>query len=470
MMMKTRKPRTLVRLMLVLALFLGLLLPILLTTFSVSAAGALAWTDTQGPGGTSPYQINSLAWDGSRLYAGTASHGVWSYDPKTNKWADTGGTAFGGLRIVSLVWNGSTLYAASDGTGVWRYNPSTSVWVNTGGPLSGYQVSSLAWDGSGLYAGTIGHGVWRYDPATGNWTDTGAWILGETVGSLAWDGSALYASGDYLFLGNMRVYGVYRYDPGPKTWTSIGMNSLVTLSMLWNGSQLYVGSDERGIYRYNSPAGTWTDISGNVGAYNVSSLAWDGSSLYAGTNYEGIWRYDPSSATWRDTNSPLNSDWVNSILWAGSSLYVGTSHAGVWYYDPLNALPFSIASIGPNSGIQTDASLSVTIEGNGFTPNSTVRLENNASLLVVSASDAKVVSSTQITCKFDLTAAALNKYDVVVRNPDNQEARLKNGFTVTNICGQGAAVSLVAFGFMLGLLSLAGSGMSRRRRKQKTES
>jgi len=56
----------------------------------------------------------------------------------------------------------------------------------------------------------------------------------------------------------------------------------------------------------------------------------------------------------------------------------------------------------------------------------------------------------------------------VVRNTDAQEAKLTQGFSVTNACGGGAAISLSIFGIMMGLMSLAGStGLRRRFRRRK---
>ena len=37
-----------------------------------------------------------------------------------------------------------------------------------------------------------------------------------------------------------------------------------------------------------------------------------------------------------------------------------------------------------------------------------------------------------------------------LKNPDGQEAQLTKGFSVTNICGGGAAISLSVFGLMMG--------------------
>jgi hypothetical protein len=128
-------------------------------------------------------------------------------------------------------------------------------------------------------------------------------------------------------------------------------------------------------------------------------------------------------------------------------------------------LPPTIASIAPDYGVQNTVVSVTNLAGTGFQSGASVRIEQGAT--VINATDVNVVSDTQITCTLNLNGAPLGKYDVFVKNPDNQEAKLTQGFRVTNICGGGAAVSLSVFGVMMGLLSIAGAGGIRRRLKKK---
>ncbi len=125
---------------------------------------------------------------------------------------------------------------------------------------------------------------------------------------------------------------------------------------------------------------------------------------------------------------------------------------------------FRVTSITPNTGV-AGGSLNVTnLAGTGFQAGASVRLEGGGT--VVNATNVNVVSDTQITCQLALPGT-LGKYDVVVKNPDGQEATLTNGFSVTNICGQGAGIVVVGFGLMMGLLSVVGIGPLNRRHKKK---
>jgi hypothetical protein len=112
------------------------------------------------------------------------------------------------------------------------------------------------------------------------------------------------------------------------------------------------------------------------------------------------------------------------------------------------------------------------LAGTGFQTGATVRIEQASSGKVVNATKVKVVSDTKITCTISLQGAGapLGKYDVVVRKPDGQEGRYANGFSVTNVCGQGAGAMMLVFGLMMGLLSLSGFDHLRRRLQEKARS
>ena len=134
----------------------------------------------------------------------------------------------------------------------------------------------------------------------------------------------------------------------------------------------------------------------------------------------------------------------------------------------VNLVSPTVTSITPNNALQHAIVDITNLAGTGFIAGATVRLENGTA--VINATDVNVVSSTQITCKFNLGGVIVQKYDVVVKNPDAQEGRLTQGFTVNapaNPCGGGAAGSIGIFGIMMGLMSLAGSAGLRRRFRKK---
>jgi hypothetical protein len=78
---------------------------------------------------------------------------------------------------------------------------------------------------------------------------------------------------------------------------------------------------------------------------------------------------------------------------------------------------------------ETDGSQSSSLYVDDVSFQASTRLAQ-ASQWVITATDVTVVSSTQITCDFDLTGAVPGLWNVVVTNPDAQSGTLPDGFTV----------------------------------------
>jgi hypothetical protein len=98
------------------------------------------------------------------------------------------------------------------------------------------------------------------------------------------------------------------------------------------------------------------------------------------------------------------------------------------YQNLLGTGGMSITGVFPNRAGNA-GTLQITIEGVGFVPNSTVRLERGSSVL--NPTSAVVRSANRIDATFDFTGQPVNtQWDVVVRTPDNFEVRLTNGFTI----------------------------------------
>ena len=129
------------------------------------------------------------------------------------------------------------------------------------------------------------------------------------------------------------------------------------------------------------------------------------------------------------------------------------------------AQPPTVTSITPKTGVKGWPVTITDLAGTHFQTGATVKLEQPSSSTVIDATNVNVESDTKITCKFTLSGP-LGKYDVVVKNPDDQEVKLVNGFSVTNICGLGGGAIMLGFGLMMGLLSLAGSEILRKRQRR----
>jgi len=127
--------------------------------------------------------------------------------------------------------------------------------------------------------------------------------------------------------------------------------------------------------------------------------------------------------------------------------------------------PLSVISITPAEGTQQTVLLDVTVTGDGFQPGATLRLEKDGS--TINAVNVVLTGDSEIAGTIGLLGVEPGVYDVVVLNPDSNEARLEDAFTVVSFCGQGGGTALLMLGLTLGLLSLAGSTRLGRRKKRR---
>ncbi|HVP96573.1 PGF-pre-PGF domain-containing protein [Methanoregula sp.] len=96
--------------------------------------------------------------------------------------------------------------------------------------------------------------------------------------------------------------------------------------------------------------------------------------------------------------------------------------------------PPIVIGIAPMSGVNSTIVRNINLTGAGF--NTTViplvKL-NRTGFAEIVGTNVTVVSSTQLTCSFDLTGQETGSWNIVVINPDGQESVLVNGFSVMSI-------------------------------------
>jgi hypothetical protein len=89
----------------------------------------------------------------------------------------------------------------------------------------------------------------------------------------------------------------------------------------------------------------------------------------------------------------------------------------------------TVTSITPDSGANNGAVQITDLSGSYFQSGATVKLTKTSQPEILGAG-VSVVSSSTITCTFDLTGVVTGTWDVVVTNPDAQGGTLTDGFTV----------------------------------------
>jgi PKD repeat protein len=98
----------------------------------------------------------------------------------------------------------------------------------------------------------------------------------------------------------------------------------------------------------------------------------------------------------------------------------------------------SITSITPDSGINNQADVALTVSGNNFRSGATVHLDNGTVRIPAMVSG---VTASQITCTIDLTGAVAGSWSAEVKNPDGKADLLPGAFTVVNPAPEVSAVA-----------------------------
>jgi len=102
----------------------------------------------------------------------------------------------------------------------------------------------------------------------------------------------------------------------------------------------------------------------------------------------------------------------------------------VGYVTVTELQPPTVTAIIPDSG-ESGTIVSITnLAGTDFQNGATVKLTKSGET-DIHATGVTFVSSTQITCSFNLAGAVTGQWNIIVTNPDTQSGTLSNGFEVT---------------------------------------
>jgi PKD repeat protein len=127
-------------------------------------------------------------------------------------------------------------------------------------------------------------------------------------------------------------------------------------------------------------------------------------------------------------------------------------------FSVLNPAP-GLSGIIPDAGINTGVIAITNLSGAHFLPGATVSLVKIGQANIT-GTDVQRISSSKITCTFDLTGAQPGNWDVVLTNYDDQSAELPGAFAISYHPPQVTAISPASGknNEVIGITNLAGSG------------
>ena len=305
---------------------------------SVDGAGSWFWASR----GVLAATAKSLALDGSAVYVGTDSAGVFRSSDAGVQWVLarkglTGDDLLGSLAADPLA--PGTLYAGTLGRGVYRSTNGGARWVPVNVGLTDRNVRSVAVDGtSRVYAGTD-DGVFESLDGGGHWRSVLRPYVGWVVSVVAADPTlpdAVYAAGWYD--------AVYKSTDGGATWAlkddGIGDETQLAFAVDPTDSNvLYLGAfcenpGERCIFKSSDGGASWHPMHAGVSRTGVGALAIDPndpSIVYAGSQDHGVFRSADGGSSWLPFNLGLRNLAVNAIaVDSASTVYAATEGSGVF--------------------------------------------------------------------------------------------------------------------------------------------
>jgi photosystem II stability/assembly factor-like uncharacterized protein len=245
-------------------------------------------------------------------------------DPRVGMWAATGGP--GGGDAIALLVNGSNLFAGTSTNGVFRSTDGGETWRRASNGLpEGSSVTELALAGGAIIAGSsYGFGIHRSTNNGDNWVASNTGLPPEALSV-----NALVVKEDLVFAGTGA--GVYVSNDAGRTWraSSNGLpRSAIVQSLAITGSTLLAAIDVFGfpslLYRSTDNGQTWANVSHNLPPnFPIYSFAVAGATLFAGTWGDGAYRSTDGGQNWAPVSASREKRFVGALLVIGDNLFAG---------------------------------------------------------------------------------------------------------------------------------------------------
>ena len=289
----------------------------------LSSDHGLKWAPTNNV--FSNLYVNSFATNGNEIFAGTRYAGIYSTKNEGASWKPVNeGLNYNKENfygsVQTIVAKDSFIFAQTDWMGLYYSTNSGINWLKNS--FTKDNVYSLAIDGSNLFACTATSIYFSQD--FGN-----TWLKISDVSPIYSPIYSLFAiNGNNIYAGSSTLY--FSSDYG-KFWTRINQlaNKYFT-SLLFNGSNIYAGTQKNGIFNSSDNGATWVKVNNGLLDTNVYRMARSGTKLFVGTYYRGVYCSNDYGKSWCPLNNGLTDTNIITLSVIGNNLYAGTGRGGVW--------------------------------------------------------------------------------------------------------------------------------------------
>jgi hypothetical protein len=373
--------------------------------------------------------------------------------------------------ILDIAISGNSVYVGGRFTSIGgqaRNNiaciDATSGLATDWNPNANGTVSALSVNGNNLYVGggftSIGGQTRNYiaciDTTTGLATD---WNPNASfyVEALCVSGNNIYVGGDFKTIGGQTRSRIACLDAttGLATDWNPNSNSHVN-ALLVSGNSVYVGGefesiggqDRNYIACIDATTGLATDWNPNAsdGDWNyVEALSKCGNYIYAGGGFSRIGGQKRPYFASLDETTGRAAGWIpnpdgiikaifvseHSVYIGGNFCFIGDSLCPSFaQFDFITPQPPHISSITPDTQAIANGTIHISaIAGTNFSYVASAKLVKSGKPDII-ATNLSIVSSTRITCDFNLDSADTGLWDIIISDQENQSDTLVNGFTI----------------------------------------
>jgi photosystem II stability/assembly factor-like uncharacterized protein len=325
---------------------------ICLLLFFFSSISICQWTQTNGPHEGS---ISCMSFNGTKLFAGTFSEGVYFSTDYGGNWTQVNN----GMTNLSI----NTIHSKSENIFVGTYDgiflsmDNGNSWSPQNNGLTSMEVRSLTSEGNKLFAGTWGGGVFVSTDDGLSWNGVNSGLENQNI-------NTLFITGSYFFAGTNT--GLYFSTNNGINWNFRGLSNIQIRSLVINGTNLFAGTNS-GVYLSTNNGSNWIPINNGLLTHSIYQLAVYDSSIFAGTYNRGVFKTSNNGIEWiRVSDGLINQSSyafasLDSILFTGTvgGIYA-TIDNGINWTMRSNGLPYpfinTIVSIEDNIFVGTTAS------------------------------------------------------------------------------------------------------------------
>ncbi|MBL7127713.1 MAG: T9SS type A sorting domain-containing protein [Ignavibacteria bacterium] len=265
--------------------------------------------------------VQSLAYSGTKIFAGTYSNGVYL---STNNGANWTQTSLNNRDIRALAIIGDNVIAGTMNNGIYFSTNNGASWTQSN--LITEDVWTLAVGGNNVFAGTDHTGVYISTNNGSSWSQTS--MTNITVNSLFISGN------DILAAAGVGGWGVFLSVNNGNSWTLIGDLNIGTYSVAASGNYIYAGPYYHGIYLSTDFGIHWNQTPLDNGT--VVAIAVSGNNVFAGTEGYGFEISNDNGTSWTHRSEGLGSAYIMSLCIINNYIYAGTGN-GV-YKRPLSEI------------------------------------------------------------------------------------------------------------------------------------